>query len=127
MASNTAYGPLIGHFDLNSEMGNGFDNTEQLGLRQHRLRDLGRASPPVRRSRSISFTGGGDNWANFVSPDQKGFNEPDLLAYTASFGGGFTATIAAQSSGTNGGSGGGTDIGAPNFGNIGVNERHPVD
>ena len=27
IASNTAYGPLIGHFDLNSEMGNGFDNT----------------------------------------------------------------------------------------------------
>ena len=26
-ASNTAYGPLIGHFDINSEMGNGFDNT----------------------------------------------------------------------------------------------------
>jgi hypothetical protein len=30
MASNTAYGPLIGHFDLNSEMGNGFDNTGTL-------------------------------------------------------------------------------------------------
>ena len=40
-----------------------------------------------------SFTGGGDNWANFASPDQKGFNEPDLLAYTASFGGGFSATF----------------------------------
>ena len=24
-----------------------------------------------------SFTGGGDNWANFASPDRKGFNEPD--------------------------------------------------
>ena len=47
----------------------------------------------------FSFTGGGDNWANFASPDQKGFNEPDLLAYTASFGGGFSATIAAQSPG----------------------------
>ena len=40
-----------------------------------------------------SFIGGGDNWNNFFSPDQKGFNEPLLLAYTASFGGGFTATI----------------------------------
>ncbi|RBP00026.1 porin-like protein, partial [Roseiarcus fermentans] len=27
MASNTAYGPLIGHFDLNANMGSGFDNT----------------------------------------------------------------------------------------------------
>ena len=49
-----------------------------------------------------SFIGGGDNWANFASPDRKGFNEPDLLAYTASFGGGFTATISAQSPGRNG-------------------------
>ena len=49
-----------------------------------------------------SFTGGGDNWANFFSPDQKGFNEPNLMAYTASFGGGFSATLAAQSPGSNG-------------------------
>ena len=56
-----------------------------------------------------SFIGGGDNWNNFFSPDQKGFNEPLLMAYTASFGGGFTATIAAQSQGTNGVSGGGTN------------------
>ena len=26
LASNTAYGPLIGHFDLNSDLGNGFDS-----------------------------------------------------------------------------------------------------
>ena len=57
-----------------------------------------------------SFVGGGDNWNNFFSPDQKGFNEPLLMAYTASFGGGFTATIAAQSQGTNGASGGGTNL-----------------
>jgi hypothetical protein len=57
-----------------------------------------------------SFIGGGDNWNNFFSPDQKGFNEPLLLAYTASFGGGFTATLAAQSQGTNGSSGGGTNM-----------------
>ena len=47
-----------------------------------------------------SFIGGGDNWNNFFSPDHKGFNEPMLLAYTASFGGGFTATLAAQSPGS---------------------------
>ena len=32
------------------------------------------------------------------------------MAYTASFGGGFSATIAAQSNGSNGSSGGGTDL-----------------
>jgi len=66
----------------------------------------------------FSFTGGGAGWANFFSPDQRGFNQPDVLAYTASFGGGFSATLAAQSEGSNtpdftgagqwGASGGGT-------------------
>ena len=57
-----------------------------------------------------SFIGGGDNWNNFFSPDRKGFNEPNLLAYTASFGGGFTATLSAESQGTAGSSGGGTNL-----------------
>jgi Porin subfamily len=108
-ASNTAYGPLIGHFDINSENGNGFDNTGNLTYLNTGY--LTWAGITAGKAQSFySFTGGGDNWANFASPDQKGFNEPDLLAYTASFGGGFTATIAAQSQGTNGGSGGGTNM-----------------
>ena len=41
MASNTAYGPLIGHFDINAENGNGFDNTGDLDLPQYRVPDLG--------------------------------------------------------------------------------------
>ena len=119
MASNTAYGPLIGHFDINAENGNGFDNTG--GYTYLNTGYLTWAGITAGKAQSFySFVGGGDNWANFASPDQKGFNEPDLMAYTASFGGGFTATIAAQSPGCNGGgipggcvpggSGGGTDI-----------------
>ena len=124
IASNTAYGPLIGHFDLNSEMGNGFDNTGTLVYVNTGY--VTWAGITAGKAQSFySFTGGGDNWANFASPDQKGFNEPDLLAYTASFGGGFSVTIAAQSAGANGGSGAGTDMGAPNFGNIGVNSLTP--
>ena len=124
IASNTAYGPLIGHFDLNSEMGNGFDNTGTAVYVNTGY--VTWAGITAGKAQSFySFTGGGDNWANFASPDQKGFNEPDLLAYTASFGGGFSATIAAQSAGSNGGSGGGTDMGAPNFANIGVNGLTP--
>ena len=42
IASNTAYGPLIGHFDINSEMGNGVRQHRQRHLPQHRLPDLGR-------------------------------------------------------------------------------------
>jgi Porin subfamily len=124
LASNTAYGPLIAHFDLNSENGNGFDNTG--GYTYLNTGYVTWAGITAGKAASFySFTGGGDNWANFLSPDQKGFNEPDVLAYTASFGGGFTATIAAQSPGCNGGganatlgssctlpggSGGGTDV-----------------
>ena len=126
IASNTAYGPLIGHFDLNSEMGNGFDNTGTAVYVNTGY--VTWAGITAGKAQSFySFTGGGDNWANFASPDQKGFNEPDLLAYTASFGGGFSVTIAAQSAGANGGSGAGTDMGAPNFGNIGVNGLHPLE
>ena len=97
MASNTAYGPLIGHFDINSEAGNGFDNVNNTYLNTGYLTWAGITAGKAQSF--YSFTGGGDNWANFASPDQKGFNQPDLLAYTASFGGGFTATIAAQSQG----------------------------
>jgi len=121
MASNTAYGPLIGHFDINSENGNGFDNTGNSTYLNTGY--LTWAGITAGKAQSFySFTGGGDNWANFASPDQKGFNEPDLMAYTYSFGGGFTATVAAQSAGTNGGSGGGTNMGG---GNIGVNSGTP--
>ncbi len=113
MASNTAYGPLIGHFDINVDMGNGFDNLEGNGniayLNTGYLTWAGITAG--KQASFYSFTGGGDNWANFASPDQKGFNEPVLLAYTASFGGGFSATIAAQSPGPNGGSGCGTQEG----------------
>lgn len=118
-ASNTAYGPLIGHLDINSENGNGFDNTG--GYTYLNTGYVTWAGITAGKAQSFySFVGGGDNWANFASPDQKGFNEPDLLAYTASFGGGFTATIALQSPGCNGGgsqgaclpggSGGGTQM-----------------
>jgi hypothetical protein len=114
-ASNTAYGPLIGHFDLNTDMGNGL-NPLQYGtnaatnityLNEGYLTWAGITAGKA--ASFYSFTGGGDNYANIFSPDQKGFNQPVLFAYTASFGGGFSATIAAQSPGTNGASGGGTD------------------
>src|SRR5271169_6453026 len=114
MASNTAYGPLIGHFDLNVDASNGFDPLEgspEPNIAYLNTGYLTWAGITAGKAQSFySFTGGGDNWANIFSPDQKGFNEPDLIAYTASFGGGFSATIAAQSQGTNGGSGGGTNM-----------------
>ena len=121
MASNTAYGPLIGHFDLNAENGQFFDNTgTSVYVNTAYLTWAGITAG--KQQSFFSFTGGGDNWANFFSPDRKGFNEPELLAYTASFGGGFSATISAETPGSVGGSGGGTQMGAPKNANPGGNE-----
>jgi hypothetical protein len=117
-ASNTAYGPLIGHFDINSEAANGFDDiSNNTYLNTGYLTWAGITAGKA--ASFYSFTGGGDNWANFLSPDRKGFNEPPLLAYTASFGGGFSATISAESPGNLGSSGSGTDMGFPNNGKNG--------
>src|SRR5271169_1458000 len=109
-ASNTAFGPLIGHMDLNSDLGSGLENPRG-SFTYVNTGYVTWAGITAGKAQSFySFVGGGDNWNNFFSPDQKGFNEPILYAYTASFGGGFTATLAAQSQGTNGASGGGTNM-----------------
>ena len=110
-ASNTAYGPLIGHFDINSEAGNGFDNVNNTYLNTGYLTWAGITAGKAQSF--YSFVGGGDNWANFASPDQKGFNEPTCSPTRPRSAAGFTATIAAQSQGTNGqngASGGGTNM-----------------
>ena len=113
--SNTAYGPLVAHAEMQFENGNGFDNdigntiggsAAYLNLAYVTWAGITAGKAPS----FFSFVGGGAAWNNFFSPDQQGFNQPDLLAYTASFGGGFSATIAAQSNGSNGFSGGGTDV-----------------
>ncbi len=108
LASNTAYGPLIGHFDLNAEMANGFDAVSTTTYVNTAYLTWAGLTAGVAQS-FFSFTAGGDNWANLLSPDRKGFNEPPLLAYTASFSNGFTATISAESPGPLGSSGPGVD------------------
>src|SRR5271170_3388276 len=113
--SNTAYGPLTAHAEMQFENGNGFGNDvgNPLGGSAAYLNLAYVAWAGITAGKApsfFSFTGGGAAWYNFFSPDQQGFNQPDLLAYTASFGGGFSATIAAQSPGSNGSSGGGTQF-----------------
>jgi hypothetical protein len=99
--SNTAYGPLVSHAELQFNHGNGFDNTgnQQFagsdgGLNRAYVTWAGLTAGKI--DSFFSFTGGGLAWANFFSPDRKGFNQPDVLAYTASFGGGFSATISLE-------------------------------
>jgi Porin subfamily len=129
---NTAYGVLRGYAEMQFENGNGFDTTgvgAYINLAYVQWAGITAGKAPS----FFSFFGGGEGWANIFSPDQQGFNQPDIFAYTATFGGGFSATIAAQSSGPNspgfvggitnpqsgwGSSGGGTNVNAntTNFG-----------
>ena len=94
---------MIGHFDINSDLGNGFDSPNG-SVTYVNTGYVTWAGITAGKAQSFySFIGGGDNWNNFFSPDREGLQRADLLAYTASFGGGFTATLAAQSQGTDGG------------------------
>jgi len=108
---DTAYGVLRGYAELQFENGNGFDNTGT-GAYINRAYVQWAGITAGKANSFFSFFGGGEAWANIFSPDQQGFNQPDLLAYTATFGGGFSATISAQSSGSNGFSGAGTNFAA---------------
>ena len=114
IASNTAYGPLLGHAEIQGDVGNGLDSLQ--GLPTNNLFYVNTAYltwagiTAGKAASFFSFIGGGDNYANIFSPDRKGFNEPLLLAYTASFGGGFSATLSVESPAGVGASGGGTTI-----------------
>ena len=100
IASNTAYGPLLGHAEIQGDVGNGLDSLQ--GVPTNNLFYVNTAYltwagiTAGKAASFFSFIGGGDNYANIFSPDRKGFNEPLLLAYTASFGGGFTATLSVE-------------------------------
>jgi hypothetical protein len=94
--TNTAYGVLTSDIDLQFNYGSGFDNTGAgNGFINHAF--LNWAGITAGKANSFfSFFGGGEAWANIFSPDQQGYNQPLLLAYTATFGGGFSATFSAQ-------------------------------
>jgi hypothetical protein len=98
--SNTAYGPLVAHGEYQFNHGEGFDNTgrggSDGGLNRAYVTWAGLTAGKA--NSFFSFTGGGLAWANFFSSDRKGYDQPDVLAYTASFGGGFSATLAIESS-----------------------------
>jgi hypothetical protein len=139
--TNTAYGVLRGYAEIQIDVNNGFDGGNGGGGGSG-VSNAGQANgggpgaagqtnaymnlayvqwagiTAGKAPSFFSFFGGGEAWNNMFSPDQQGFNQPLLFAYTATFGGGFSATIAAQSPGSNGYSGGGTweNINTSNFG-----------
>ena len=95
--SNTAYGPLLGHGEYQFNAGGGFDNLQggsDGGLNEAYLTWAGLTAGKA--PSFFSFTGGGYGYANMMSPDRKGYAQPELIAYTASFGGGFAATVSVE-------------------------------
>ena len=119
---NTAYGVLRGYTEIQVENGNGFDNTGHgayINLAYVQWAGITAGKAPS----FFSFFGGGEGWANIFSPDQQGFNQPDIFAYTATFGGGFSATIAAQSPGANANNGD-TGNGIPYGDNVNINTHN---
>jgi hypothetical protein len=132
--TNTAYGVLRGYAEIQVDHNNGFDSYSANGVSTStdaagpagavmasyiNLAYVQWAGVTAGKAPSFfSFYGGGEGWNNLFSPDQQGFNQPLLFAYTATFGGGFSATLAAQSPGGNGASGGGTyiNVDTTNFG-----------
>jgi hypothetical protein len=133
---DTAYGVLRGYADIQADVSNGYAALQggfPVNGGQGATNNvfyvnrayLQWAGLTVGKANSFfSFYGGGEAWNNIFSPDRQGYNQPILFAYTATFGGGFSATISAESSNGVGPSGGGT-----NFNQIGgylvEGERYP--
>jgi hypothetical protein len=105
--TDTDYGVLRGYLEIRIETGNDFDNFtgyavpgslrssgNQLYMAVAYIQWMGITAGRVHSF--FQFIGGGEAWDPFLSPDQESFNEPIVFAYTATFGNGFSATVAAQ-------------------------------
>jgi hypothetical protein len=111
--TNTAYGVLTADIDLQTNYGTGFDALEGPAdaftfINRGFVNWAGITAG--KRESFFSFFGGGEAWANIFSPDRQGFNQPFMLAYTATFGGGFSATLSLEDPALGGGSGGGVNM-----------------
>src|ERR1700722_11745029 len=111
---DTAYGVLRGFIETQFNQGAGYQGGGPGSATLINYAYLQWAGLTLGKANSFfSFYGGGENWDNLISPDQQGYNQPVLFAYTATFGGGFSATIAAQSAASDAPSGSGTQYVTP--------------
>jgi hypothetical protein len=111
--TNTPYGVLRSFVEIHADYGSGYDpegNTAYLETAYMQWAGITAGKAPS----FFSFLGGGPAWADFFSPDQQTYNEPGQFAYTAKFGDGFSATVAAQNSGP-GDNGPGTNMNVNNY------------
>jgi len=101
--TNTAYGPLLSYIGVRENMGagldtpGGFNGSSQATQSYWAYAYIQWAGLTAGYHRSFyDFIGGGNTWKDIFSPDHNGDQGVGQLAYTATFGGGFAATIAIQ-------------------------------
>ena len=92
--SNTAYGPLLAHIELQGNSGVGFDPLGN-GVVINNAYLTWAGLTAGKHGSMYDFFAGGPTWKDFISPDHSG-TPINLLAYTASFGGGFGATLSLE-------------------------------
>jgi len=92
--TNTAMGPLLAHIEIQSNSGTGFDplgNGAVLNAGYVQWAGI----TAGKHGSFYDYLAGGDTWKDFFSPDHSG-TPTNLLAYTATFGGGFSATLSLE-------------------------------
>lgn len=110
--SNTGAGPLLAHVELQGNDGWGMDQLGGFVINQAYVQWAGVTAG--KKNSLYDFLAGGEAWYNLLSPDHSGTGV-EMFAYTASFGGGFSATIdfeQAESVANYGYAGTGTTLGA---------------
>jgi Porin subfamily len=116
----TSFGLLRGYAEIQANQSNGFEAIPSTMLLNVAYIQWGGLTAG-RVGSFFSYLGGGPGWYDFYSPDRIGGNQPNVLAYTAAFGGGYSATISfedALGSSVNNGFNGGFD-------NTAYGERFP--
>jgi Porin subfamily len=91
----TSYGVLRGYAEMLFTNGSGFEapiNGSILNLAYVQFAGLTAGKAPS----FFSYLAGGETWYDFYSPDRVTSNQPDVLAYTATFGNGFSTTISLE-------------------------------
>jgi hypothetical protein len=90
--SNTAYGPLLAHINLEGNAGSGFDSNAGSAVIDGAYIQWAGITAGYHTS-FFDFIGGGYAWDDLASPK---FDPTQQLAYTATFGGGFSATLSLE-------------------------------
>jgi hypothetical protein len=94
--TNTAMGPLLAHIELQGDSGdNRFDSNNGSGVVLNAGYVQWAGVTAGKHGSFYDYLAGGDTWKDFFSPDHSG-TPINLLAYTATFGGGFSATVSLE-------------------------------